>query len=78
MKSELCHEKRRPGSIVGLMTDNNFNLIDLAGKPIPGVYAIGNCLGARFGPYYPTPCGGVYIGMAMTHGRVLGKQLAAQ
>lgn len=76
VKGELRHEKRRGSGIVGLMTDDDFNVIDLAGTPIPGLYAIGNCLGARFGPYYPTPYGGIYIGSAMTHGRVLGKYLA--
>lgn len=76
-KSELRHEKRRGPEPVGLMTDNDFNVVDDACMPIPGLYAIGNCLGARFGPYYPTPYGGIYIGSAMTHGRVLGKHLAA-
>lgn len=58
------------------MTDDDFNVVNDTGEPIGGLYAIGNCLGARFGLYYPTPCGGMYIGMAMTHGRVLGKYLA--
>lgn len=76
-KSMLNHEKRRGSGTVGLMTDDDFNVVNFAGVPIPGLYAIGNCLGARFGPYYATPCGGIYIGSAMTHGRVLGKHLAA-
>lgn len=77
-KSTFTHAKRRPNGAVGLMTDDDFNVVNDAAEPIPGLYAIGNCLGGRFGPYYPTPCGGIYIGMAMTHGRVLGKYLAGR
>lgn len=78
-KSNVVH-KVRDGSDtpVGLMTDNDFNVVSMSNDPIPGLYAIGNCLGAKYGPYYCTPFGGVHIGSAMTHGRVLGKQLAAQ
>ena len=76
VKSEFTHAKRRGNGTVGLMTDDSFRVVNDTAEPIPGLYAIGNCLGARFGTYYPTPCGGVYIGMAMTHGRVLGRQLA--
>ena len=45
--------------------------------PIPGLYAAGNCLGHRFGPGYSTPSAGASMGMAMTHGRVLGKHVAS-
>lgn len=78
-KSDVKHKVRNGSDTpVGLMTDDDFNVVDLSGNPIPGLYAIGNCLGGKFGPYYCTPFGGVYIGSAMTHGRVLGKQLAAE
>ncbi len=76
VKSEFTRKKRRSNGAVGLMTDDDFNVVNDEAEPILGLYAIGNCLGARFGAYYPTPCGGIYIGMAMTHGRVLGKYLA--
>ena len=42
-----------------------------------GLYAAGNCLGHRFGPAYSTPSAGASMGMAMPHGRVLGKIVAA-
>lgn len=74
--NQFSHAKRRPAPTVGLITDNDFAVVNDACEPIGGIYAIGNCLGGRFGMYYPTPCGGIYIGMAMTHGRVLGKYLA--
>lgn len=76
--NQFSHTKRRPAATVGLITDNDFAVVNDACEPIGGLYAIGNCLGARFGNYYPTPAGGMYIGMAMTHGRVLGKVLSEQ
>lgn len=60
----------------GLHTDENFAVLDGELEPIPGLYAAGNTLGYRYSVFYPTPCGGNYIGSAMTHGRLLGKQLA--
>ena len=36
----------------------------------------GNTLGGRYGVGYCTPCAGNSIGMAQTHGYVLGKYLA--
>lgn len=62
----------------GLMTDYNMNVVNDDGEPIPGLYVAGNTLGDRYGLYYPTPCGGNMIGMAMTHGRCLGKLLTGQ
>lgn len=44
---------------------------------IKGLYAAGNCLGQRYGVGYSTPSAGNSIGMAMTHGRVAGKIMAA-
>ena len=54
------------------------NVLDADLEPIPGLYAAGNTLGGRFSVFYPTPCGGSYIGSAMTLGRLIGKELAAQ
>ncbi len=68
---------KESGLPLGLMTDDNFCVLSVCGDPIDGLYAVGNCLGGRYGTYYPTPCGGNFIGSAMTHGRVLGKYLAA-
>lgn len=63
---------------VGLVTDNDFRVLDDDDEPIEGLYVIGDNLGGFFGLFYATPCGGVHIGSAMTHGRVLGKALAEQ
>ena len=64
-------------TISGLMTDRSFRLLNDRDEPIEGVYAVGNCLGGRYALIYATPISGNTIGMAMTHGRLLGKQLAA-
>ena len=65
-------------TLAGLMTDSNFNVLGAdRTKPIKGLYAAGNCLGQRFGIGYSTPSAGASMGMAMTHGYVLGKELAA-
>ncbi|SEO42440.1 FAD-binding protein [Denitrobacterium detoxificans] len=63
-------------TLAGLMTDENLNVIRPDYTRIKGLYAVGNCLGQRFGNAYSTPTAGVSIGMAMTHGRVCGKTVA--
>lgn len=65
-------------TLAGLVTDEHMNVLtsDYT-TPIPGLYAAGNCLGHRFGPGYSTPSAGASMGMAMTHGRVLGKHVAS-
>jgi hypothetical protein len=62
----------------GLHTDEHMQVLDDDLEPIPGLYAAGNNLGYRFSVFYPTPCGGNFIGSAMTLGRVLGKHLAEE
>lgn len=64
-------------SLFGLVTDGNLNVLDQKGAPIKGLYAAGNCLGQRYGNAYSTPTAGNSMGMAMTHGRVAGKIMAA-
>lgn len=65
-------------TLTGLVTDGNLNVMkaDRSGV-IKGLYAAGNCLGQRYGVGYSTPTAGNSVGMAMTHGRVLGKIAAA-
>jgi hypothetical protein len=65
-------------TLAGLLTDANLNVMkaDRTG-PIKGLYATGNCLGQRYGMGYGTPSAGNSMGMAMTHGRVAGKIMAA-
>lgn len=64
-------------TLAGLVTDGNLNVVDGKLTPIKGLYAAGNCLGQRYGNGYSTPTAGNSIGMAMTHGRVAGKIVAA-
>lgn len=65
-------------TLAGLVTDKHMNVLrpDYT-TPIKGLYAAGNCLGHRYGPAYSTPTAGVSLGMAFTHGRVLGKHVAS-
>lgn len=65
-------------TLAGLVTDEHMNVLQTDyTTPIKGLYAAGNCLGHRFGPGYQTPSAGASMGMAMTHGRILGKYVAA-
>ena len=65
-------------TLAGLLTDTNLNVMKLdRSAPIKGLYAAGNCLGQRYAICYATPSAGNSIGMAMTHGRVVGKIMAA-
>lgn len=61
-------------SLCGLVTDDDLRVLSSDLKtPIQGLYAVGNCLGQRFGNAYSTPAAGSSIGMALTHGYVAGK-----
>ena len=61
----------------GLITDKNLNVLNHDWHGIKGLYACGNCLGNRFGMAYSTPVAGCSIGMAMTHGYMASKIIAA-
>lgn len=61
----------------GLATDNDFAVVDGNCDPIPGLFAIGCNCGYLHSVFYSTPCGGNYIGIAMTSGRVTGKHVAS-
>lgn len=65
-------------TLAGVETNNNLQVLNVAGEVIPGLYAAGNCLGERYGNSYATPFAGNSIGMAMTHGRVAGKIITGQ
>jgi 3-oxosteroid 1-dehydrogenase len=56
------------GTKGGLKTDANAGVLNEAGEPIPGLYAIGNCSGSVTGRTYPGA--GSTIGPAMTFGYV--------
>ena len=71
-------QTRVAGSLAGLHTDDNFCVVDKDRNPIEGLYAAGNNMGYLRSVFYATPCGGNYIGMATTHGRLLGKYLGSK
>jgi hypothetical protein len=45
-------------TLSGLVTDNDFNVLDKKGEGIKGLYAVGNCLGRRYANAYATSCSG--------------------
>lgn len=60
----------------GLNIDVQQHVLSTKGEPIPSLYATGNNSGGRFSIQYSEPSPGVSIGMALTLGRELGKELA--
>ena len=62
------------GSKGGPKTDENANVLDKTGKPIPGFYAIGNASGSVMGRSYPGA--GATLGAAMTFGYVAATRMA--
>ena len=73
-------EKPALGTVTlnGLVIDHKQRVLDKGYNPILGLYASGNNGGGRWGNHYSTPIQGVSLGMALTLGRVLGKELAAK
>ncbi len=65
-------------SLNGLVIDAKQRVLDKNYNPIESLYATGNNSGGRFGTHYSTPIQGVSLGMALTLGRVLGKELSGQ
>lgn len=66
-----------PGDIAtyhGLVTDALTRVLDVNGKPIAGLYAVGNDAASIFGGSYPGA--GATLGPAMTFGFICGKYLA--
>jgi hypothetical protein len=63
-------------TLSGLMVNEDQAVIDKNYNPIVNLYAVGNSSGGKFSSYYVTPMQGLTLGIAMTHGRVLGKELA--
>jgi len=63
------------GTFAGLATDAAAHVLDDAGDPIPGLYAVGTDQASVMGGHYPA--GGVNIGPALTFGYLVGKNLAA-
>ena len=59
-----------------LDVDSNMNVLDKAGEPIPGLYAVGNVMGNFFANDYPICCPGLSHGRCLTLGSLIGKALA--
>ncbi len=64
------------GTKGGLLTDKSSRVINQSGKPIEGLYAVGNCSSSVMGHFYPG-AGGT-IGPAMTFGYVAGMHMAKE
>ena len=65
-------------TLSGLMVNEDQAVIDKNYNPIVNLYAVGNSSGGKFSNHYVTPMQGLTLGIAMTLGRVLGKELAAK
>jgi succinate dehydrogenase/fumarate reductase flavoprotein subunit len=64
------------GTSLGLLTDADANVLDAAGRPIPGLYACGNDMHSPLGGEYPGP--GAQLGPAMTFGYLAALHAARQ
>ena len=62
------------GTFAGLVTDAQTRVLDAAGQPIPGLYAVGNDAASVMGGNYPGA--GITLGPALTFGYVAGQTLA--
>jgi len=60
----------------GLKVNTDLNVTDDEGTAIPGLYAIGNAMGGRYGVDYPMLLPGNSHGTALTYGFILGEKLA--
>lgn len=66
----------RPGDLGtyhGIATDAHTRVLDVAGFPIPGLFAVGNDAASVFGGAYPGA--GATLGPAMTFGYLCGRRL---
>lgn len=60
----------------GVKVDTSMRVLNDEGTPLPGLYAIGNTAGGRYGVDYPMLLPGNSHGMALTFGYLLGLDLA--
>ena len=61
----------------GLDVDSNMNVVDKAGEPIEGLYAVGNVMGNFFANDYPICCPGLSHGRCLTLGALIGRAVAS-
>ena len=59
----------------GVLVDTQMRCLTEDRRPVPGLYAIGNTAGGRYGVDYPMLIPGNSHGTALTFGYVLGEQL---
>lgn len=59
----------------GLRVDTNMTVLSEDGTPVPGLFAIGNTAGGRYGVDYPILIAGNSHGTALTFGYLLGTSL---
>lgn len=65
-------------TLAGLVTNGDYQVLTMdRKKAIPGLYAVGNTMGERYGNAYNCPSAGNNMGNAMTSGRVAGKHAAS-
>lgn len=62
------------GTFAGLVTDEKTRVLDAAGQPIAGLYAVGNDAASVMGGNYPGA--GITLGPAITFGYIAGNELA--
>lgn len=62
------------GTFAGLVTDEKTRVLNAAGAPINGLYAVGNDAASVMGGNYPGA--GITLGPALTFGYIAGNQLA--
>lgn len=64
-------------TLAGLCVNGNMQVLNMnKDAVIPGLYAVGNTMGERYGNAYNCPSAGNNMGNAMTSGRVAGKHAA--
>ncbi|MGV6875013.1 FAD-dependent oxidoreductase [Pseudochelatococcus sp. B33] len=64
------------GTFAGLRTDEAARVLDGAGRPVAGLFAVGNDMASIMGGNYPS--GGITLGPGMTFGYIAGRVLAGQ
>jgi hypothetical protein len=62
----------------GLKCDDEFRCLDAEGKPIEGLYVVGNMVGSCIAVDYPINVAGNSHGRCITYGYDLGKQLVGK
>ena len=62
------------GTFAGLKTDPHARVLDQAGQPVDGLFAVGNDMASIFGGNYPS--GGITLGPGMTFGYIAARTLA--